>query len=329
MANKKKVNNVQNTITKKNNNVSKKNVNGSKKNVKNSPTNNKKTGQAKKKLEIVDEINRSKKPIKDTSKKPLKPNDNVNKPNGLTQEEIIAQRKERNRKKYEKGQKKYRDNKEKKKVIIEDKVEEPKEEIEIKLEVKEEYQKAVVGEDNEVKEEIVLKKTTEIEADTSSEKIKKIERKEKRKTNRKTTGFTQTLTNIKELSVNTINDVRERTNDDTIPLGHTFIEKSKRSKRLIIEAIVYAVILTVIDVLCIIIFDGFNFLRLFDVKSLNVVITIFITLVFNFFVAFMVDYFVTNVWLTKKRKKEDGEQNGNNRSFREERKKNIRIKEGK
>lgn len=325
MAKTKKVNNIKITSVK--------NSNTLKKGVKTTVVKNKKNNQSNKKLEINNGINKGNKNVKDMPKKNTKPINNIGKPNILTKEEIAAQRKERNRKKYEKGQQKYRNNgntrnnnniKEKKKVIVDDEINE----VAVKVEVNEEYQKAIITDDTIENEEIVLKKTTEIEADKSGEKIKKIERKEKRKTNRKTSGFTQTLTNIRELSVNTINDVREKTNDNTIPLGKTFIEKSKRSKRLIIEAMVYAVMLTIIDVLCILIFDYFNFLRLFDIKALNVIITILIALVFNFFVAFMVDYFVTNVWLTNKRKKKDGEQNGDNRTFREKYKKNFGVKEG-
>jgi len=243
----------------------------------------------------------------------------------LTQEEISAKRKERNRKKYEKGQKKYRENQEKKKIILDEEVEleNKKEEKTIpETEVVEETITRIVT----IEEELVRKTPEE---GKSLEKEKEQERKEKRKINRKTSGFTQTLSNIKEASVNKINDVREKTADDTIPLGKTFDEKSKRSKRLIKEAIVYAIILTIINVLCIVIFDYFNFLRLFDIKALNIILTIIISLIFNFFVAFMVDYFVTNVWASKKRKKKDGEQNGDSGVIKGKNRKNIKNKKRK
>ncbi len=224
--------------------------------------------------------------------------------NVLTPEQIIAQRKERNRRKYEKGQKKYREQKEKKRIVLDDVVEEK-----VELPKVEDTTNIELDEDVVPKETDLIKKIT---FDKDEKKLEEQERKEKRKTNVKTSGFTQTLTNIKELSVSKINDVREMTNDNTIPLGRTYDDQTKRSKRLIKEAIVYAIILTIINVLCIVIFDYFNFLRLFDVKWLNVVITILISLIFNFFVAFMVDYFITNVWLVKRRKKKDGEPNGDN-----------------
>lgn len=233
-------------------------------------------------------------------------------PKVLTPEEIIAKRKERNRKKYEKGQKKYREKEEKKKIFVPDVVEE-KEEVKEEIKVVEDI------------EDTLVKKIVPV---VDYKQIKEQERKEKRKTNRKTSGFTQTLTNLKELSVSKINDVREITSDNTIPLGKTIPEQNKRSKRLIKEAIVYAVILTIINVICILVFDYFNFLRLFDVKWLNVVITILISLIFNFFVAFMIDYFVTNVWV-KKRRKKDGGQDGDSWVNRKERRKDIKDKEGK
>lgn len=283
---------------------------------------NKKSKQTKKKLEVVDEVKNeeikeaeivkktTKKPTlaKNTTKKTIK-NEELSKKE-LTQEEIVAQRKERNRKKYQSQQKKYQDNrknKEKKKIVVED-------------EVSNELEKS-----NTVNEEDLVKKVKEKE---TKEKGKEKERKEKRKTNRKSINFTQTITNIKELSVTKINNVKEKTSDKNIPVGKTRDEQVKRSKRLIKEAIVYMIVLTLIDVICILLFDYFNFLRLFDVKALNIVVTILIALIFNFFVAFMVDYFVTGIWVKKKRKKKVGEQDGNNRVIEEEYRENIQNKEG-
>ena len=43
----------------------------------------------------------------------------------------------------------------------------------------------------------------------------------------------------------------------------------------------------------------------------------------------MVDYFVTNVWLVKKSKNEDGVQNGDSGSNKRKHQKDIKDKEGK
>ncbi len=287
----------------------------------------------KKKLEIEDEVKKEvaqeteivKKPVekKNTTPKVNKPQENktgpVKKANTvkLTTEELAALRKERNRKKYQNQQKKYQENKKqkpKKEVVVEDKIDD-------KINDKLKNSKTVNEED-------LVKKVKEKEKETKVEEKKKV-RKEKRKTNRKAIHLTQTLTTIKEKSVTKINDVKDRANDKHIPVGKTRNDKKRRSKRLIKEAILYSIILTIINISCIVIFDYFNFLRLFDIKALNIVTTIVISLIFNFFVAFMVDYFVTFVWLKKKRKKKVGEQDGNNGVNKEEHREDIQDKEGK
>jgi len=314
MANKKKKSNVKITSVKSNSDVLKKAV-------KTVVVNKNKSQQSKKKSignKVVYKNGKySKQPV--TKKKsavvPVENNKVLNQEELNTVQtsgESLVQKKERNRKKYENQQRKYREYKntrtKKNPVDLEKKVEETT------LNPEEQKPENIV-EKQEVteKEETLVKKSKDKQKQTEK-KEKEQERKEKRKTNQKTSNLTQTLNTIKELSVNKINDVREKVDDDTIPLGKTFDEKSKRSKRLINESIVYATILTIINIICIIVFDYFNFLRLFDVKALNVALTIIISLVFNFFVAFMVDYFVTNVWLVKKRKNEDGVQNGDSGS---------------
>ena len=327
----------------------------------------KKASQTKKKNDLLVEIkksNQSKNTVKKTINKPITDTSEIK---VLTKEELLAQKKEKNIKKYESKQKKYHEtkeikikeipivtaleiNEEKTKKIIQNiepikkevkpikkKTAKPKKEIivnkprEIVLAkpIEEEPKEEVKEKEFEVtavEEELVKKEQPEIK--TEEQRIQE-ERKEKRKTNRKTPGFTQTFTNIKDLSVTKINKVRDKTNDKYIPLGRTNEDINKRSKRIINEAIVYAILLTIVNIVVILAFDYFEFLRLFDVKALNIVVTILISLIFNFFVAFMVDYFVTNIWLVKRRNKKDGESNGNNRTNKGKYKENIRNKEGK
>ena len=182
-------------------------------------------------------------------------------------------------------------------------------------------------EEKELEFEDLVKKE-EPEFKTEEQRIQE-ERKEKRKENLKTPGFTHTLTTIKEISVTKINTVRDKAKDIHIPTGKTNDEVIKRSKRLICEAVVYAFLLTIVNIIVILVFDYFNFLRLFDVKALNVIVTILISLIFNFFVAFMVDYFVTNVWLVKKRNKKDGDSNANNWAERRKHREDITSKKRK
>ena len=262
---------------------------------------NKKNTQLKKKLEIVDEIKNV-----DIKEAQIVKKNNQNKKSlqftevkELTQDEIIAQRKERNRRKYQNYQKKYQDNKkakDKKKIVIEEAIAEK------------------IDKNDSINEEDLIKKVKENEDLSKTREL----RKEKRKVNKKSIQFTQTITSIKE-----------SVNDKNIPSGQTKEEKVKRSRRYIKESIVYAILLSIIDVICILVFDEFNFLRLFDVKALNIVVTIVIALIFNFFVAYMVDYFVTIVWLKKKNRKKVGEQDGDNWTIKGEYRENFIDKEGK
>ena len=297
---------------------------------------NKKTNNTKKKLEVPEEV---KKKLKETElvKNPTKKK-NISETNNipvekkiLTPEEIAKERKERNRKKYEKGQRKYQDTKkikpikkteiheEEKKIEISSKIKEEKKKIEIPDEVKSKKKKKVK------EEELVKKIEVEIKP-TSKEKIKEQERKEKRKFNQ---GFTQTLNTLKEFSTTQIDIFKEKTSDKNIPIGKTEEDNKKRFSRVIKESIIYAVLLTIFDVICILVIDYFDFLRLFDVKALNIIITIIISLIFNFFVAFMVDHFATKIWLNKKHKKKDDDINGDNRVNQREYKENIRDKKRK
>ena len=85
--------------------------------------------------------------------------------------------------------------------------------------------------------------------------------------------------------------------------------------------------MTIINVICILTLDYFNFLRLFDAKWLNIIVTVVISFIFNFFVAFMIDYFITEIWLKRRCKKEDGVQNGDNRINEKEYQEDITNKE--
>ena len=284
-----------------------KNNSVSKKTSANSITANKKVSGKKKKIVIDDKVKSSS--IKETEmvkKNTTKKTSSINSKKAISTNSTIDTneiRKERNRKKYQNQQKKYQDsqkNKVKKTIAIDD----------------------IVKEDKAVnaKENSLVKKEKKV---SNKEKI----RKEKRKNNRKGIHFTQTLVNLKDKGFDKINLVKEKTNDKYIPVGKTKEEKKQRFKRLIKESIIYAILLTTINVLCILIFDYFNFLRLFDIKSLNIVITILISLIFNFFVAFMIDYFITEIWLKKRRKKEDGVEDGDSWFNKRKHRKNIKNKE--
>ena len=249
------------------------------------------------------------------SKKKLTIDGDSKKNTVASKQESIEKRKERNRKKYQNQQKKYSDynkTKTKKKIIID--------EVDNKnVSVKNVDNKKSVSSN----EETVIKKKS-----SSPKKKEAIERK-KRSEKRKTNKITETIVNIKSIGVDTINNVKEITNDKNIPVGITKDEKKQRFKRLVEESLVFSIIITIIDVICILAFDYANFLRLFDVKSLNIIVTVIISLIFNFFIGFAVDYFITSLWVRIKRKKEAGEHNGNSGIEQGKDKKDIEDKEGK
>ena len=273
-------------------------------------------------IELVEKtVNRKKTVSEATDKIPVKKlSSEKSTKKELSKDEIVEQRKERNRKKYQNQQKKYQEvskTRVKKKVVVEDEVDEKAKKI--TLITQEETHKV----DITVAEDLIKKEDIPV----SEEKKEKEERKETRKTNRKSDSFTKTLSNIKTKSVDKIHVVKEKTTDRNIPLGKSKEENKTRYKRFIKEAIVYAIILSIIDIGCIYFFDYFNFLRLFDVKYLNIIVTVVILLIFNFFITFMIDYFVTKVWLRSKRKEKDGEQNGDSGVNEEEYRKDIKDKE--
>ena len=311
MANTKKKSNVKNSNNKKNSN---------------SINLNKKVPTAKKKLEVPDEVKKKLKEVElvknPTKKKTVQKTNITVEKKVLTPEEIAKERKERNRKKYEKGQRKYQDTKKIKpikKTEIHEEIKEEKKKIEIPDEVKSKKKKTVK------EEELVKKVDVKVES-TLKEKTKEQERKERRKFNQE---FTQTLKTLKEFSTTQIDIFKEKTSDKNIPIGKTEEDNKKRFSRVIKESIIYAVLLTIFDVICILVIDYFDFLRLFDVKALNIIITIIIALIFNFFIAFMIDHFATKIWLNKKHKKKDDDINGDNRVNQREYKENIRNKKRK
>lgn len=223
-------------------------------------------------------------------------------------EDDIARRKERNRRKYQNQQKKYSESnkiKTKKKMVVE---------------------KPIIKENKkENNEETLVKKKDKV---SFTPKKKELREKEARREKRKTNAIAKTIVNIKAISTDTINSVKEKTDDRKIPVGKTKDEKKQRFKRFVKEAIIYAVIITIINVLLAFILDDVNFLRLFDIKIVNIIATIIISLLFNFFIAFAIDYLVTTIWLKIKRKK-SGEDNGNSRVIEEKYSKDITNKEGK
>ncbi len=210
----------------------------------------------------------------------------INKKNSKQEKEIVSlkkkdiSQKERNKKKYENSQKKYR---EKRKI-----------EVEKKEKQKKEIQKIVKKQ--EKKEKVKIKSKDKI---TKEGKLKK--------------NFEE----FKSIGVDAYNTVREKTSDRSIPIGKNKNEKKKRIIRYLKEALVYAIIITFINLLSYVIFDYVNLLRLFDIKIFNVLLTIIVSLIIGFIFSFIIDYTVSELWVIIKRKR-SGDTNGNKDSIKGE-----------
>ena len=111
--------------------------------------------------------------------------------------------------------------------------------------------------------------------------------------------------------INNINNIKEKNDDSKLPLGSEKKDNKVRVKRYLKESIIYAVIITIINVLAILIFDYVNYLKLFDSVILNYVITIILSLVVSYAFAFFLDCLITEIWAKIKNKHKEGDINGN------------------
>ena len=96
-----------------------------------------------------------------------------------------------------------------------------------------------------------------------------------------------------------------------MPLGDDKENNKKRVKVYLKEAIFYAIIITIINVLAIWIFDYVNYLKLFDIKGVNIVTTAFLSLIVSYVFSFFIDSLISEIWIKIKSKHKEGEQDGN------------------
>jgi len=129
---------------------------------------------------------------------------------------------------------------------------------------------------------------------------------------------------IKELSSTLIVNVKEKTSDENIPSGDEKEDRKKRIKRYLLEAIGFSLAITFINILAIWLFDYANYIKIFDVKIVNIALTIFLSLIFNYALSFFIDSLVTELWIKyKTNAKKEGVQDGNKRINEREHKDNI------
>ena len=181
-----------------------------------------------------------------------------------------------------------------------------------------------------IKKKVVLEAEQEIEQVNKEERKKIINRKEKRvikkqereQEKKHDSKIRKLFNNINMFFTDTANKIKIRVSDSSIPLGKEKEDKDRRAKRYLKEALFYAIIITIINMIAVFIFDYVNLLNLFDIYALNIILTIIVSLFISFLIAFIVDYLLTELWIKRKRKKE-GEQSGNSGVIKGEYQENI------
>ena len=112
--------------------------------------------------------------------------------------------------------------------------------------------------------------------------------------------------------------------ESDIPLSSDKTNTKIRVKRYLKEAIIFAIIMTIINLIAILLFEYVNVLKIFDVNVLNIIVTAFLSLIISYLVSFFIDCLVTEIWVKIKNKKnKEGDINGNSRIKRRKHQENI------
>ena len=201
-------------------------------------------------------------------------------------------KKEINKKRYESKQKIYREKQKKEK---------EKNNIKISVEVPK----------SQIKKEKNIKKK-----DLKNVKVKKEKKESQLKKN---------IKEFKSIGTDAYKVVKEKTSDKSIPLGKDKKDKKRRKNRYFKESIVFAIIITIINLLSYVIFDYVNLLRISDIKVFNVIATMITSLIISYIFSFIIDYIISELWVIIKRK-HTGDINGNKVSIETEYQENIENK---
>ena len=111
--------------------------------------------------------------------------------------------------------------------------------------------------------------------------------------------------------------------ESDIPLEDDKENHRIRVKRYLTESLVFALLLTIINLLASLVFDFVNMLNLFDVQILNILITMVLSFIVSYAMSFFVDCLLTEIWIKIKVKKE-GEVNGDSRFIKRKNRENIK-----
>ena len=112
--------------------------------------------------------------------------------------------------------------------------------------------------------------------------------------------------------------------ESDIPLVSDKVNTKIRIKKYLKEAIIFAIIITIINLFAILFFDYVNVLKIFDVNGLNIVVTVFLSLIINYLISFFIDCLVTEIWVKiKNSKNKVGDLNGSTRIKQKKHRENI------
>lgn len=236
----------------------------------------------------------TKKSVKTTENFELNKTDNLNQIESYKTKRKALTQKEINKRKYENSQKAYRTNR--KKQTETKRANDTLQEIPTKDSIKK----------KNVPKEVLTK-----------ESIKKSSPKDKKGKQKKESSIKKDIEEIKIASSDAYKNVKEKTSDKSIPLGKNKEDKKKRKIRYLKEALVFAFIITFVNLLSYVLFEYVNLLRIFDIKIFNVLATMIASFIIGFIFSFIIDYIVSEIWVILKRKR-TGDTNGD---------KGIKLKE--
>ena len=183
------------------------------------------------------------------------------------------------------------------KIVDEDEIKRIEKTIAIKKVTDEE----VAKEQKEIEISDESKKEEEISKEESKEETKKQDKQEK-------LGKTE---KIKKISKKIITNVKEKTKDDNFFIDDAEDYKKKRLKKYLRESIFFAVMITLINLVAMKIFSYANYLKLFDIKWVNIALTVVLSLIFSYAVSIFIDCIVSELWIKyQKKKQKKGAQDG-------------------
>ena len=208
---------------------------------------------------------------------------------------VTLSKKEINRKKYQSRQNRYNKDVKKKVLDIDFTIIDNKKEAE-NSNTNEEQNKKNKKELKKELEKLVVKPEAKTEVKKTINKIKKEEKNE---------------IEIEKKDAKKIKELFKKywVLENDIPLGRDKENNRIRIKKYLKEAILYAVLITFINMILILFFGNINLLNLFDIMIVNIGVTILLSFIISYIFAFFIDCLVTEIWIIIKNKKE-GAANG-------------------